>query len=174
MSEGLPEDIDWLRAVKSGLVLEGVLPLVDLPRLREALYGRVEGMLCYSIAFERDQAGRALIRGRLSTALRLECQRCLGPMAQPVDVELMVVLVTAESSLEALPEEYDPLVVEGGSVRLRDLIEDELLLAIPLVPRHPLGQCADPGLAEGDLSSRDGARPNPFAVLAGWRRHPSN
>lgn len=173
MSEGLPEDLDWPRAVKAGLVLEGVLPLVELPRLREVLCDPVEGVR-YSLAFERDQAGRALICGGLSTTLWLECQRCLGSMAQPVDVELMVALVTAESQLDALPEEYDPLVVEGGSVRLRDLIEDELLLAIPLVPRHPLGQCGDSALAGGDRSSRNGTRPSPFAVLAGWRRHPTN
>ncbi|EXJ15357.1 hypothetical protein D779_1453 [Imhoffiella purpurea] len=88
-------------------------------------------------------------------------------------------LVRTERAASELVGEYEVLVVEDDSMRPLDLIEDELLLAIPIVPRHAPGACLPPettvedgGLAapaDGVPETETGAR-HPFAVLAALRR----
>lgn len=97
----------------------------------------------------------------------LECQRCLAPMKLAIDVDRRFRFVAGEDAaaqLDAEDEEHDVLAT-SRALDLHDLLEDELLLALPIVPRHEV--CPTPLVAEdvpGDAS------PNPFAVLANWKR----
>jgi methionyl-tRNA formyltransferase len=70
---------------------------------------------------------------------------------------------------EALPDAYDPLLLETPLIRPRDLIEDELILAVPAVPRHAEGSCAPPAFEAGGEDALV-ERPNPFAALAALKR----
>ncbi|NEX21138.1 hypothetical protein G3480_12580 [Thiorhodococcus mannitoliphagus] len=170
MSPTLPDQLDPWRAVKSGVHLSGALPLHMLPRLSAELAVSASDVVHYELLFERDPEGRAVVRGRLKSSLRLRCQRCLGEVLVPVDVPLGLVLLPSEHGAADLPPDLDPWVVGDDLVCPRDLVEDELLLAIPVVPRHAPGDCqAPPARAEDQI--RDGGdsdenRPNPFAALA--------
>lgn len=102
----------------------------------------------------------------------LTCQRCLQPYEVPLALERRLRFVRGEAQAEALDaESEDDVLALSRSLDLRELVEDELLLALPIVPRHetcpqplPMAVEADP-LPEGEAE-----RPNPFAVLQGLKR----
>ena len=96
-------------------------------------------------------------------------------MTFPVDAPIALALLSTETGAARLEADLDPLVVEEDALRPRDLIEDELLLAIPVAPRHPDGECAAPigrwageGAAEAEpvAAPEPAARRSPFAALA--------
>jgi len=174
MSAPLPDLIDPWHAVQAGLAFAGDVPLERLPRLAEAVLGAA-GPASYNIAFGRDAQGRAVVRGHVSMTLRLTCQRCLEALAVVVDVPIALALAQSATEAQALglaavaevPDDLDPLPLGPDPICALDLVEDELLLAIPLVPVHPAEECraADPVSVHAALERRD----NPFAVLAELR-----
>jgi uncharacterized protein len=99
----------------------------------------------------------------------LRCQRCLGPLAIDVDAAFALAFVTGLEEAGALPEPYEPAVVEDGRVRPLELVEDELLLAVPGIPLHEEGACRAP---TADVAATEGASQDesPFAVLASLRK----
>ncbi len=105
------------------------------------------------------------------TSAWLTCQRCQQPMTEPLAVDTRIRFVRGEAQAEALDgeEEYDVLAL-ARSLDLRTLVEDELLLALPIVPRHeacpqPLAAPAEPEAADDEPAPRE----NPFAALAALR-----
>ncbi|MFO7604527.1 MAG: YceD family protein [Gammaproteobacteria bacterium] len=136
----LPQQIDPFRLAHTGQRLSGSIPLKQLSRLTPLLtdsQGEVEVVLEFSI----DPAGTAVLNGRIRTVLHLRCQRCTENMTWPVASEFCLGLLTSEASLEGLPEQYEPYVVEAVPVYLQDIIEDELLLVFPQIPKHNLDEC---------------------------------
>jgi len=168
MSGRLPDQIDLARALAGGRSFAGELALSELPRLRRTLC-EAAGDVRFAIAFERDAQGRATVLGRVDAVLPLECQRCLRPFGHRVSVEFALAAITRAEQADELPEHYDPLLIEDPLVRPRDLIEDELLLAVPLIPKHPSEHCGG-AAAIADEASGEQARANPFAVLGQWRQ----
>ncbi len=166
MSSPLPDLIDPWRAVDAGAEFEGALPLSGLPRLAESLR-ETAGEVGYRLAFARDLEGRGNLRGEIVARLVLTCQRCLGAMEWDVTAPLDLALISGLGEARLLPEELDPLLVSEASIRLLDLIEDELLLALPQIAMHEPGECVPPGreaMTEGGEPAATGA-PNPFAIL---------
>ncbi len=174
MSAPLPDWIDPWHAVQAGASFAGIVPLDCLPRLAEAVLGS-DGPCRYELAFGRDPQGRAVALGRVSMTLHLICQRCLGELAVPVDVPIALALVRVAAgadvlglaAVDDLPEELDPMPLGRDPIRPLDLVEDELLLAVPQIPLHPAQDCrpARSQVAESPAARRD----NPFAVLAALR-----
>ena len=136
----LPQQIDPFRLAHTGQSLSGTIPLKQLPRLSPLLtdsQGEVEVVLEFSI----DPVGVAMMSGRIRAELHLRCQRCTEKMIWPVDSEFCLGLVSTEIAIEALPEQYEPYLVESVPVFLQDVIEDELLLVFPQIPKHGLEEC---------------------------------
>jgi len=106
-----------------------------------------------------------------STAVTLECQRCLQPLLEPLAVDRWFRFVASEEEAELLDEESDEdVLVASRAFNLQALIEDELILALPLVPRHT--SCPQPlPAAIADEAAEEPAS-NPFAALAALRRRP--
>jgi len=172
MSGRLPDQVDLHRAVAGAWSFAGTIALREMPRLRSVLC-EPAGEARFTIVFGRDREGRATVRGTLRAMLPLQCQRCLRPFGFPVAVDFALAVVTRSEQTDELPEHYDPLLSEDGAVQPRELIEDELLLAVPLIPKHPSEQCAEAAMrpAEDGAETRQA---NPFAVLADWRRKRTN
>lgn len=84
-----------------------------------------------------DAHGRTRLTGRVTGTGRLICQRCLEPFDWAFDQPVDVALVGSDEEAAALPEMIDPMVVERGQLVVLDWLEDEVLLAVPLVPVHP-------------------------------------
>ncbi|MEJ1296066.1 MAG: YceD family protein [Candidatus Sedimenticola sp. (ex Thyasira tokunagai)] len=180
MSSRLPDFVDPWRLANLGKQLSGAVGLGELSRLADALVS-VEGESLFTLEFYRDEKKRARIKGNVEAELVLECQRCLEPVTLPVDAEVNLAVIEVAAEAELLPDECDPVMVEEGRIQLLDLIEDELLLAIPQVPMHPQGTCPvemETLFTNGDFedvqqeSATDEA--NPFAVLAGLKPDKQN
>ena len=155
----------WQLAAESGR-FDGELDLAVLPRLA-ALLERTDGTVKIALAARIDERGLRLIEGTLQTDLELICQRCLGPLSLPLDVVVSLGLVHDEAESVRLPDTYDPLVVAGNDLSIADLVEDELLLALPSIPRHQeIRECEANGYVPSAESEPDGGRRGAFTTLA--------
>lgn len=129
--------IDGFEFASAGASMQGVWPLSDFPRLGDMLAMDV-GEVAYKVDGVRDARGRPSLRVRVQGTLQLRCQRCLEAM--PFEVEADQTLVLAETLAEIHAEPADAhapdRVVAGKEMPVRDLIEDELILAVPYAPRH--------------------------------------
>jgi uncharacterized protein len=104
-------------------------------------------------------------------SVTLQCQRCLQPMGQPLAVDRWFRFVGDEDEAERLDEEIeDDVLALSHSFDLHALLEDELILALPLVPRHEA--CPQPLSVDAGADVVEAAEPSPFAALAALRRTP--
>jgi uncharacterized protein len=110
------------------------IPLADFPRVRPRL-AATDGVIDGRVRFRRD-SGFAVAGVEVSGSVPLVCQRCLGLMSWPIDGSAQVALIAAESQADAVPEHLEPMWAPGGRISLRDLLEEELLLGLPIVPLH--------------------------------------
>lgn len=158
--------------------LTGEWPLAELPRLlQDALPVGKDGsaqLVCWSATGERRSAsaGDDQIRLHLhaSTALQLTCQRCLQPMTVNLDVQATFRFVHGEDQAQALDEDSDEDVLAlVPSLDLLALVEDELILALPLIPRHDECPLPLPMSAASAGLAADGPQAHPFAALAALR-----
>lgn len=170
----MPERGDPLHLAELGRSYEGRVELAGLGRLADSLAGS-EGLVRYRLAFDRDHRGRPCVTGHLVGSLPLQCQRCLQVFALDVERDWRVVLL-AEAAEEALLDEgEDARLVSDRGMPLAELIEDELILAVPLVPKHPAGAACElpAGAIVGDeppAEELDEAKDNPFAELSRLKR----
>jgi uncharacterized protein len=165
MSESNAGRIDLDKIGPQGLTVSGEIALDRLSRL----VGAIEGTTCpiaYHLTLHRDPRGFVAATGSVRTTVRLVCQRCLQVMTWPIDAPLAIGIVESEGLFQRLPEALEPHLASSGEVMVADLIEDELLLALPLAATHDApGECPAPG--EPDPRETEGGRDdNPFAVLA--------
>jgi uncharacterized protein len=169
MSSPFPELLDPGLAADNRKHFSGHFRLSSLPRLRGLLLDPA-GEATFRLAFERDENGRVVVLVQVQADLGLRCQRCLGAVTCRVEVESALAVVASVDESKGLPDRYEPLLIDGVAMRPRDLIEDELLLGLPLIPRHPPGDCG--ALAEHasvpEAGHGDGR--HPFAVLAALKR----
>lgn len=192
---GAPLDlIDPWRACRREQTFNGELSLSALPRLAAAMDdleratpesgSAIEDTAAvdaasYELLFARDRKGRCVVTGRVRATLRLRCQRCLDEVEVPVDAPIALALIRRDEDALDLPEDLDPWMVVDERLNPMDLVEDELLLALPAIPRHPLGGCAA-GLIEagevaaspGDEAAGSDTKRRPFEVLAALKRPP--
>jgi len=145
---------------------QGALPIAGLQRLAEVLAG-TDGVAQYELDFGRDEFGTSYLDVRVQAPLELICQRTLEPFILPVTVDARLGLIRSEREESALPPGSEPLLVaEDGKLSLADVIEDELLLALPLVPINPDSSLPDEVVDPGtEASATEGRTDNPFAVL---------
>ena len=125
-------DVDRLPVDDDPWVLE--LPVTDLPRLAASLAGN-DGVVRATVDFGRVDGVPRLNVGA-DVEVTLICQRCLQPMQVLLEGESQVALVENLAQADALPEDVEPVWVESRKVDLREVVEEELLLALPLVPMH--------------------------------------
>jgi len=141
---------------------QGTVSLADMPRLRDSLAASI-GVVTYDLEFGKDDIGVAHLRVRADATLPLMCQRTLETFGLPVHVDTRLGLIAQEADEAALPSGYEPLLIADGQVNLADVIEDELILALPVVPIKP--GAAEPRKWNETNETVDGAQPNTFAVL---------
>lgn len=169
MSRDFPDWIDVERAADANRRFGGQAPLAWMPRLTELLEKPgADDTIGFEISAWRDRNKAVRMDVHVFGGVPMLCQRGLYRYVQPVDSETSVVVVADEDELAALPEELEPKVVAGGRLKLVELVEDEVLLALPLVPRDPE---ADPVTPESApvASAPQAASENPFAALAGLK-----
>ena len=168
MSRHVPDFINPVRAAEGGFSISGQLAFTRMKRLLEVV-NNPDGVAEVDLNFGVDGKGTPNVQGRLHTDVVLTCQRCLEPMQVSVDVKICLGIVASEDEASRLPEQYDPLVARNEQLMIADMVEDEILLALPSIPRHDPGECA---VMEDSEKRQSGAgqaaeeSTNPFAVLA--------
>lgn len=163
----VPRHADFRKLAVFGGQIDGAVELDDLPRIRaESMDPGSGAQATVQLRFRVDDEGYKVIEGRVQANLSLQCQRCLGPMTLPVDAEVRLAVVWGEEEIPSLPQRFEGIVVGEGLGDLHELVEEELLLAIPLAPRHPEGECVLRQTVDSDDVADDDERENPFAVLA--------
>jgi uncharacterized protein len=131
MAAGLPDLVDYARLAEEAAVLERTYELRDLPRLKELL-AQPQGAVHASFAFSRLASGRAGAHIAVRAAPALICQRCMQGMAFPVEAGSDVEF--ADDAADATDPERELFSGRDGTVSLRELAEEELLLALPVAP----------------------------------------
>ena len=169
----LPHRIDPWRLAAENARLDGALPLAALPRLA-ALLSSTEGMVRVALVATVDGQGKRYIHGEVSAVVELVCQRCLGRLHMPLLARVSLGLVRSEAEAERLPEDREPLLLTGDEIAVATLVEDELLLALPQIPRHEdLRECAAHGYTLPGDEPPASRPPQPFAALASLLRDPN-
>ncbi|MBV2209470.1 MAG: DUF177 domain-containing protein [Thermomonas sp.] len=163
----VPDVVDAWRMVAARREFEGRIPLAAMTRLSDGLLD-CEGEARYELVFGTDALKLPFAELRIEAELPLECQRSLRRFLLPVRLVQRLGLIRDEADEAALPPDYEPLLVAAdGMLRPSDLVEDELILALPVVPMSP-----DADVVERDFvpTAEETARANPFAALAGWKK----
>jgi uncharacterized protein len=165
MSVALPDVVDAWRMVAATRIFEGTLELAAMSRLGEGL-ADTAGECRYHVEFGRDECGTAFVEVKADAVLPLICQRTLERFELPVQVEQRLGLIRHEREEAALPPGYEPLLLpEDARLHPTELIEDELILAVPVVPVKP-GTEAIEAHWEATAEETQDERPNPFAALS--------
>jgi uncharacterized protein len=152
--------VDAERMVAGRRSFEGVLPVAELPRLVAALADD-RGEIGYRLDFVQGELGGPQLRVRLTAGLTLECQRTLEPFVWPAVVDTRLGLLASEAEVAALPPDCEPLVLEAGALSPKRVIEDELLLALPLVPVKPGSEVLQGEWSAPDHESRGAGQGEP-------------
>lgn len=165
MSASLPAVLDAWRMVAARRCFEGTLPLSALPRLLGSLADR-EGDCRYALEFGRDALQVNFLELRLEAKLPLICQRSLERFELPVRIVQRLGLIADEAQEAALPPGYEAVLVDAdGMLHPAELIEDELILAVPVVPVGPGSVTVEREWPAAE-KTEDAAPPHPFAALA--------
>ena len=137
-AEGIPLRVKASQAVARHEAFAGSVPLAKLPRLAASLV-QSSGTLQVELQATRDDEGQDWLHGEIRGRLPLTCQRGLHAFDWNCDVALSLALVESEAEEEKLLKDTGSYRVEDDELPLRDLVEDEVLLALPMMPR-----CDDP------------------------------
>jgi uncharacterized protein len=152
--------LDAESAATAGAVIEREFRIADFARLADRL-ARPEGMASVRMALSRID-GMAMGQLSVRAIAQLTCQRCLGPMRRTLESESALAFVADENA--PVPEGREPVAGDTRRVDLAALVEDELLLALPLIARHAAGEaCELPQAQIARTAGRETRRP--FAGL---------
>jgi len=161
----LPITINPFKSSQRNLVCDGYFELSEFDRLCAATE-KCSGQMNVKIQFGVDEQGLNTISGIASTTVGLTCQRCNELFEQQLSVDFMLSPVKKAEQVDELPSYYDAIELdENGEVNLRELVESELLLAIPLIPKHELDDCQAPANSTWGELPEELDKPNPFDVL---------
>ena len=127
------------RLARHAMTLQGKVPLSELRHVAETTL-HSEGWVTFYFSFALDHDGRMAIEGSLDVVLSLQCQRCCQPMELTLQVSPRLVAVSEEEA-DHLDEDTEALVLSGEPLQLGHLIEEEILLHMPLIPRHADEAC---------------------------------
>ena len=168
LTEPLPSTLDVRKAAARGVSISGALKPLDLQRFRALLAGDA-GLIQADLAFSRDEEGRSVVHAVIDAQVEVTCQRCLQPMALAFGSDSTLGIVWNDDQAKHLPKHLDPLIVTEEGCDLWQLVEEELMLALPPFSYHEETDCnkdlagyTGPAPEEGV----EAAKPNPFEVLA--------
>jgi len=176
-AQKLPQFIDPFRLADVGRLFDGTMSLRQMKRLAPLLEDTKDlsntssgDKVTLSLAFDKNDDGLHYLSGTIAGTVNLLCQRCLKQMDFTINVDLMVAFLTSEFDGEKLGGEFEPYIVTDTPIMLSDIIEDELILALPTIPKHNDTQCSEQLLplthtkSDTDLSEKN-KDINPFSVL---------
>lgn len=167
-SNSLPRWVDARKLAGQGAVLAGDIPPDQLSRVGEAV-DALAGAVKVELQFGIEGGGVRTLHGTVLAQVELVCQRCLTPLAHAVNASVAVGMVADDEQSAKLPQRLEPWLADAEAADLYALIEDELLLALPMIALHPPAECPGASSYATGAAVAD-TRRNPFAVLAQLKR----
>jgi len=166
MSREYPDWISPERAAEGKRVYSGTIPLSRMKRLA-ALLVDASGEAAFSAAFKTDLDHRVIIDLQVEAALPLVCQASLEVYDELVKRRSELAVITHDSEQFDLPENYEPVLTENGRLAIAGIVEDELLLGLPTIPRKPGLRPVEfsTGGEDAGGETRKVAKENPFSAL---------
>ncbi|WP_050009336.1 YceD family protein [Candidatus Glomeribacter gigasporarum] len=170
--------LDLWKFARAGAQANGELSLTLLPRLLQAVLPLPENIPAFrwtaagEMRTESAPAGDTVhapyLKLTLSGALQLECQRCLAPYLHSLSIQMLYRIVETEQQADAAPLDNDQIEIIVGTraFDLLDLMDQELYLALPSAPKHPVCPALPDALRISRLPHR-----SPFAMLAALKQH---
>jgi uncharacterized protein len=167
----IPDYVDARKIFAQQALLEGMIPVSRMPRFCD-LVAATQGDVQVAMKFDLDESNRRIIEGTLDTQAQVICQRCLEPMQIALHDEFRLAVVGSESKSEGLPKSLDPWICEDIKLVLAEVIEEQLILCMPIVSYHE-NNCIEKLSFAVSQSKRDGTaqaansegKPNPFDIL---------
>lgn len=145
---------------------DGIVQFEKLPRLREVVTG-IKGEVEVKIHCKKDRQDFTVVQGTAKAHILTVCQRCNGELGLDLELEFDYSPVGIGKSSDHLPSFYDVVEMdEEGNINLHQLVEDELMLALPIIPMHEESDCrfSEKPLSFGEIKAEDD-KPNPFEIL---------
>lgn len=179
MSNRLPVEVNPFRLIEQRRQLAGVFKANSLPRLQELLVAAQDNSeFTVALDFDYSPSKLPMISGTVNGSVALECQRCLKPVDVQLDTELNVVVTASQTDRRPEEQGYEICIVEDERLFLQDFIEDEILLALPTVPRHedcePVKALRETATEEQNTGNieyqQEEEKDNPFAALKDWKK----
>jgi|GEM_PF-1601582 uncharacterized protein len=129
-----------IKLARAGQTLFGQMPLNKLERASQIIMdsSKEQKLLEYHLDFGIDEQGCYYIVGTTAIVATLVCQRCLEPFSQTIKLDFNLSPVHTQAQAKALPVHYEPIFLEADSsaLCLQSLLDEEVLLSLPLVALH--------------------------------------
>jgi len=165
----LPQKVEVRTLAAREVALAGLVDPARLTRLSTAIV-TVNAPVVVNADFHRDEEGRYVLGLQVSAQMLVTCQRCLSTLEQSVTSDTRLAVVWTDEQAGQLPPRYEPLVADA-EIELWEVVEDELLLALPAFSYHSDTNCGSKTGVQapvGESQAEDQAGPekdNPFSVL---------
>ena len=167
----IPDYVDARKIFAQQALIKGTIPVSRLSRFCE-LVTSTQGDVQVLMKFDVDESNRRIIDGVLDTQAEVVCQRCLDPMQIMLHDEFRLAVVDSESHSGSLPKNLDPWISEDIKLMLADVVEEQLILCMPIVSYHE-SQCIEKlsfaaAQSEPDSTAKPmngTGKPNPFDIL---------
>ena len=161
----LPTQIDPRKLALQGVTLEGEFASKDLPRLSASVEA-VNSLLSATLQFCMDESRQPLVTGEAKVSVDVICQRCLDPVSIEIKAAIALQVIWSEDHIANVSPDYEPWIVVDKIADLAVAIEDELLLALPIVSYHDPGKCTGSAFnPEADTNNEEAVSDSPFSVL---------
>ena len=164
-NDNLPIYVALTRFAEHALEFHGGLPLSEMPRLTPSLLD-VTGQAEVRMEFGTDTQKIKYAKGQINAELTVQCQRCLEPFVYPLASTFASAIVNSDAKAKTLPAYYDPVLVTGDNLNIMEMIEEELLVNLPIVLMHDPQDCkVKMPLIVEDQDAVVTAKVNPFKII---------
>ena len=154
--------IDAIDFARNAGVHHGKISISELGRLQDYLVGNC-GELKYTVAGTLSKSAKPVLQITVQGPINLQCQRCLGELKHVLDVRTDLLLASNESELCRFDEDESiDVILARSDMDVLALIEDEIILSLPISPRHRESECAIIKAGSGDTAGKK----TPFSALA--------
>ena len=140
MYNQLPLEIEPFSLARDGAEFSGSIAVTQFSRLREVLSSQ-QGDVKVRIEVGREAFGPVYIKGSVAASLQLVCQRCGEPLDYAINADLKLSPVLTDAQAVTVPEEYEPWVTNDAPISVLELVEEELLLGLPMIAKHKPEEC---------------------------------
>lgn len=161
----LPTHVNPFRFAENATRLSGSIPLKNMERLLSSVASEV-GEVRVNMEFGIDRQKIRFLNTQLEASLCLQCQRCMESFDYEIQGSFLYGIVGSEEAANELPERFDPLIVLGEELVLQDLVEEELIVSLPIVAMHDPKDCKTRlPLTIAETSQEEAVKENPFKVI---------